>query len=76
MVRGNQLTINYVDETDNGKYTCHAYNEFDKKGAKTEYNLNVIGNSTREKFDWKMNRYFLFSSTSFITNCTDGNQFR
>ncbi len=42
MVRGNQLTINYVDETDNGKYTCHAYNEYDRKGSRTEYNLNVI----------------------------------
>jgi hypothetical protein len=42
VVRGNQLTINYVDETDNGKYTCHAYNEYDRKGLRTEYNLNVI----------------------------------
>ena len=42
VVRGNQLTINYVDETDNGKYTCHAYNEYDQKGQRTEYNLNVI----------------------------------
>ncbi|CAF3679675.1 unnamed protein product [Adineta steineri] len=42
VVRGNQLTINYVDETDNGKYSCHAYNEYDKKGQRAEYNLNVI----------------------------------
>ncbi len=48
MVRGNQLTINYVDETDNGKYTCHAYNEYDRKGLRTEYNLNVIGNLKEE----------------------------
>lgn len=44
VVRGNQLTINYVDETDNGKYTCQAYNEYDRKGQRAEYNLNVIGN--------------------------------
>ncbi|CAF1419129.1 unnamed protein product [Adineta ricciae] len=42
VVRGNQLTINYVDETDNGKYSCHAYNEYDPKGLRAEYNLNVI----------------------------------
>ncbi|CAF0794698.1 unnamed protein product, partial [Didymodactylos carnosus] len=42
VVRGNQLTINYVDETDNGKYTCHASNDYDKVGQKTEYILNVI----------------------------------
>ncbi|CAF0836880.1 unnamed protein product [Rotaria sordida] len=42
VVRGNQLTINYVDETDNGKYSCQAYNEFDRKGQRAEYNLNVI----------------------------------
>lgn len=47
VVRGNQLTINYVDETDNGKYSCHAYNEYDRKGARAEFNLNVIG-----KFDF------------------------
>lgn len=43
VVRGNQLTINYVDETDNGKYTCQAYNEFDVEGQRVEYNLTVIG---------------------------------
>ncbi|CAF5196213.1 unnamed protein product, partial [Rotaria magnacalcarata] len=43
VVRGNQLTINYVDETDNGKYSCQAFNEFDRKGQRAEYNLNVIG---------------------------------
>ncbi|UJR25993.1 hypothetical protein I4U23_007340 [Adineta vaga] len=42
VVRGNQLTINYVDETDNGKYSCHAYNEYDNRGLRAEYNLNVI----------------------------------
>ncbi|CAF2073220.1 unnamed protein product [Rotaria magnacalcarata] len=42
VVRGNQLTINYVDETDNGKYSCQAFNEFDRKGQRAEYNLNVI----------------------------------
>jgi hypothetical protein len=47
VVRGNQLTINYVDETDNGKYSCHAYNEYDNKGQRAEYNLNVIGNQIK-----------------------------
>ncbi|CAF1311063.1 unnamed protein product [Rotaria magnacalcarata] len=42
VVRGNQLTINYVDETDNGKYSCQAYNEYDNRGQRAEYNLNVI----------------------------------
>lgn len=42
VVRGNQLTINYVDETDNGKYSCHAYNEYDRTGRRAEFNLNVI----------------------------------
>ena len=43
VVRGNQLTINYVDETDNGKYSCQAFNEYDRKGQRAEYDLNVIG---------------------------------
>lgn len=43
VVRGNQLTINYVDESDNGKYFCQAFNEFDRKGQRAEYDLNVIG---------------------------------
>ncbi len=43
VVRGNQLTINYVDEGDNGKYSCLAFNEFDRKGQRAEYDLNVIG---------------------------------
>ncbi|UJR22927.1 hypothetical protein I4U23_025955 [Adineta vaga] len=42
VVRGNQLTINYVDEADNGKYSCQAFNEFDRKGQRAEYSLNVI----------------------------------
>ncbi|CAF3571045.1 unnamed protein product [Adineta steineri] len=42
VVRENQLTINYVDETDNGKYSCQAFNEFDRKGQRAEYHLHVI----------------------------------
>ncbi|CAF3998277.1 unnamed protein product, partial [Rotaria sp. Silwood2] len=42
IVRGNRLIINYVDQTDNGRYSCHAFNDFDQKGQKTEYILNVI----------------------------------
>ncbi|CAF1516266.1 unnamed protein product, partial [Didymodactylos carnosus] len=44
VIRGNQLTINYVDETDNGKYTCHAYNDYDKRGQKAEYILLLSTN--------------------------------
>jgi len=43
MVRGNTLVINYVDETDNGRYSCQAFNDYDRQGQKAEYNLNVVG---------------------------------
>ena len=43
VARGNQLTINYADEADNGKYSCQAFNEFDRNGQRAEYHLNVIG---------------------------------
>jgi hypothetical protein len=42
VIRENRLIINYVDETDNGRYSCHAFNDYDQKGQKTEYTLNVI----------------------------------
>ena len=42
MVHENRLIINYIDETDNGRYSCHAYNDFDRKGQKTSYLVNVI----------------------------------
>ncbi|CAF1018260.1 unnamed protein product [Adineta steineri] len=42
IIRGNRLIINYVDETDNGRYSCHAFNDYDKKGQKIGYILNVI----------------------------------
>ncbi|UJR34965.1 hypothetical protein I4U23_027743 [Adineta vaga] len=42
IVRENRLIINYVDETDNGRYTCHAFNDFDRKGERIDYILNVI----------------------------------
>ncbi|CAF1442130.1 unnamed protein product [Adineta ricciae] len=42
VVRENRLIINYVDETDNGRYTCHAFNDYDKQGQRIDYNLNVI----------------------------------
>ena len=57
VVRGNQLTINYVDETDNGKYSCHAYNEYDRKGERAEFNLNVIG-----KLDFSTSAFFPYLS--------------
>ena len=37
--------INYVDETDNGRYSCQAFNDYDRRGQRAEYMLNVIGNS-------------------------------
>ncbi|CAF0882348.1 unnamed protein product [Rotaria sp. Silwood1] len=41
IVRENRLIINYVDQTDSGRYSCHAFNDFDQKGQKTEYILNI-----------------------------------
>lgn len=34
--------INNIDETDNGRYICRAFNNYDKNGEKSEYILNVI----------------------------------
>ncbi|CAF4879276.1 unnamed protein product [Rotaria sp. Silwood1] len=42
IVRGNTLVINYVDETDNGRYSCQAFNDYDRRGQRAEYMLNVI----------------------------------
>ncbi|UJR10788.1 hypothetical protein I4U23_014975 [Adineta vaga] len=42
VVRGNTLVINYVDETDNGRYSCQAFNDYDRRGQRAEYMLNVI----------------------------------
>ena len=50
IVRENRLIINYVDETDNGRYSCHAFNDFDQKGQKTEYILRTI---SKNKFSYK-----------------------
>jgi hypothetical protein len=47
VIRENRLIINYVDETDNGRYICHAFNDYDKKGQKAEYILNVISKKKR-----------------------------
>jgi len=44
IVRGNTLIINHVDETDNGRYSCQAFNDYDRRGQRAEYMLNVIGN--------------------------------
>ena len=43
MIHGNTLVINYVDETDNGRYSCQAFNDYDRRGQRAEYMLNVIG---------------------------------
>ena len=43
VVRGNTLVINYVDETDNGRYSCQVFNDYDRRGQRAEYLLNVIG---------------------------------
>jgi hypothetical protein len=52
--------INYVDETDNGRYSCQAFNDYDRRGQRAEYMLNVIGNHLSHRkltlFD-----YFYFS---------------
>ena len=43
VIRENRLIINNVDETDIGRYSCHAFNDYDRRGQKAEYMLNVIG---------------------------------
>ena len=43
VIRGNTLVINYVDETDNGRYSCQVFNDYDRRGQRAEYLLNVIG---------------------------------
>ena len=45
IVRGNTLIINHVDETDNGRYSCQVFNDYDRRGQRAEYMLNVIGKS-------------------------------
>ncbi|CAM2704547.1 unnamed protein product [Rotaria socialis] len=42
VARGNTLVINYVDETDNGRYSCQVFNDYDRRGQRAEYMLNVI----------------------------------
>ncbi len=49
VVRGNRLIINNVDETDNGRYICHAFNNYDKIGQITDYTLNVISKEKEKK---------------------------
>ena len=32
-----------MDETDNGRYSCQALNDYDRRGQRAEFMLNVIG---------------------------------
>lgn len=43
LVRGNRLLINYVDQTDQGRYVCQAVNNYDRQGQRAEYDLRVLG---------------------------------
>jgi hypothetical protein len=51
-VRGNRLIINNVDETDNGRYVCHAFNNYDKIGQIKDYLLNVISKEKNILLDY------------------------
>ena len=42
LVRGNRLLINFVDQTDQGQYVCHAVNDYDRQGQRAEYDLRVL----------------------------------
>lgn len=46
------MIINQVDQTDIGRYTCHAFNDYDKIGETTDYQLNVIS-KINEIFIWE-----------------------
>ena len=50
-MRGNTLVINYVDETDNGRYSCQTFNDYDRRGQRAEYMLNVIGRDPSGSID-------------------------
>jgi hypothetical protein len=52
IVRGNRLIINNVDETDNGRYICHAFNNYDKIGQIKDYLLNVISKEKENLLDY------------------------
>lgn len=52
IIRGNRLIINQVDQTDNGRYICHAFNDYDKIGQKVEFMLNIIS-KTKMKFSFE-----------------------
>jgi hypothetical protein len=60
IVRGNRLIINNIDETDNGRYRCHAYNNYDKTGEIKDYLLNVIS---------KKKIYFEVAIKNNLLNC-------
>ena len=66
VVRGNTLVINYVDETDNGRYSCQTFNDYDRRGQRAEYLLNVIGNDLLRRTIEKVS--LIGSSTSSGSN--------
>lgn len=75
VVRGNTLVINYVDETDNGRYSCQVFNDYDRRGQRAEYQLSVIGRIEGGKFKNSSFRLCCFSSTTFVSDRPDQNQF-
>ena len=49
LVRGNRLLINYVDQTDQGRYVCQAVNNYDRQGQRAEYDLRVLGKEQSQR---------------------------
>lgn len=43
--------INSVDETDNGRYSCHAVNNYDRIGQRAEFTLKTIGKTQIESIE-------------------------
>jgi membrane protease subunit (stomatin/prohibitin family) len=74
IVRGNTLVINYVDETDNGRYVCHAFNNYDQNGQKKEYLLNVISKNKSVCLLLQMSNR-IFSTTCSCTDSTNRNEY-
>ena len=73
-MRGNTLVINYVDETDNGRYSCQTFNDYDRRGQRAEYMLNVIGRDPSGSIDDSI--LLSFSSTSTLAHRSDQSESR
>jgi hypothetical protein len=73
VVRGNRLLINYIDQTDHGRYVCHAVNNYDRQGQRAEYNLRVLGkeDASRERERENESLQFLLNSIRSLRSTFD-----